>query len=59
MGSQKGMALGSVRHAADMKAEGLDPKGQGMLHFQTGNALHLFIYIIYTCNLLHVYNANC
>lgn len=36
LASQKGMALGSVRHAADFKAEDIMQKSQGILTFQTG-----------------------
>lgn len=39
LASQQGMAMGDVRHAADMKTELPDLKGQGILSKQTG--IHL------------------
>lgn len=41
LASQQGMAMGGVRHAADMKTSQPDMKGHGILSRQTGEMVKL------------------
>ena len=44
--SQHGMNIGGIRHASDIKADGMTSQSQGMLHPQTG-MLFFVIMLLY------------